>query len=109
MTEDRIEKEFIAGLPGDVREHITTIILFGSRAKDKHTESSDYDLLVVLDRKSSDVVNRIYDVVVDFLVEYGVDISLKIYSEADYNNKVSVGAPFMMEIMRHGEVLWTRK
>lgn len=109
MPEDKILIKFIARLPGNVRNHVKSIVLFGSRAKNRHTMSSDYDLLVVLDRKSSDVVNGIYDVVVDFLVEHGADISLKIYSEADYNKKVAMGVPFMREIMKHGEKLWTRK
>lgn len=106
---DKIIKEFISQISEKFRAHIKRIILFGSRAKNNYKTYSDYDLLIILDQKSSNVINKIYDVVVDFLVNYGVDISLKIYSEEDYNRKLSLGTPFMKEIKRYGEVLWTQK
>jgi predicted nucleotidyltransferase len=106
---DKIIKEFISQISDKVRTHIKRIVLFGSRAKNNYKIYSDYDLLIILDKKSSSVINKIYDVVVDFLVNYGVDISLKIYSEEDYNYKLSLGTPFMKEIKKYGEVLWTPK
>jgi len=106
---DKIIKEFISEISAKFRAHVKRIILFGSRAKNNYKIYSDYDLLIVLDKKSSDIINKIYDIVVDFLINYGVDISLKIYSEEDYNQKFSLGTPFMKEIKRYGEVLWTQK
>ena len=109
MIEDKIVKEFIGYISDRIKAHIKRIILFGSRAKNSYKPYSDYDLLIVLDQKSSDVINEIYDIVVEFLINYGVDISLKIYSEKDYIQKLSLGTSFIKEIHKCGEVLWTQK
>lgn len=109
MIEDKIVREFIGYISDRVKAHTKRIILFGSRAKNSYKAYSDYDLLIVLDQKSSDVINEIYDIVVEFLINYGVDISLKIYSEKDYIQKLSLGTPFIKEINKCGEVLWTQK
>ena len=53
--------------------------------------------------------DKIYDEVVEFLIHDGVDISLKIYSEESYEQKVTLGVPFLENIEKHGELLWTQR
>jgi len=108
-VKDKIVREFVNAVLNKVGRHIKSIIFFGSRVKNTYKPYSDYDFLIVLDHKESNIINEIYDEVVDFLLSYEVDISLKVYSEKDYLQKLSIGTPFMQEIKRYGEVVWSRK
>lgn len=105
---DKIAREFAGAVLNKIGSHIKNITLFGSRVKGNYKPYSDYDFLIVLDHKESNIINQIYDEVVDFLLKFEVDISLKMYSEKDYLQKLSMGTPFMEEIKRYGKVLWSK-
>lgn len=85
------------------------IILFGSRAKDMSYPDSDYDFLIVINKKSKGLTDAIYDIVMDFLLDYGADISLKIYTKERFDHGMSCLTPFMQEVDRTGIVLWKKK
>ena len=107
--EDKIIMEFVKEVSSKTGKHIKSIILFGSRVKNTYKPYSDYDFLIVLDQRKHNIINKIYDEVVNFLLNYEVDISLKIYSKRDYLEKFSLGTPFMEEIKKHGKVIWNQK
>ena len=88
---------------------VKKIILFGSVAKGLYGPNSDCDILLVLKERKQEVINGIYDIVTEFLLKYGVDISLKIYSEKDFNRKISILTPFMTEIKKTGRELWSQQ
>jgi predicted nucleotidyltransferase len=108
-VKDRIVREFTKAVSSRVGAHIKNIIFFGSRVKNTYKPYSDYDFLIVLDHKETNIINEIYEEALDFLLRFGVDISLKIYSEKDYTKRLSMGTPFMQEIKKHGEIVWSRK
>lgn len=103
-----IVDEFVGVVLGKYKNYIQKIILFGSLSKGFYLPGSDCDLLLVLKEKKQEVVNGIYEIVVDFLLKYGIDISLKIYSEKDFELKMSILTPFMVEIKKTGRELWTQ-
>lgn len=47
---------------------------------------SDYDFLIVMVEKDRKIVEEVYDIVTDFLINNGVNISLKIYRETVLNS-----------------------
>lgn len=106
---DRIVPEFVNAISDEVGERMKSITFFGSRVKRTHKPYSDYDFLVILDHKEPYIVEKIYDKALDFLLDYEVNISLKIYSEKDYIKKLSMGTPFIKEIERYGKVVWKKK
>ena len=81
---------------------ILRILLFGSYAKGTAGPASDFDILMVLRSKKRKLVEAIYDDAYDLLLEHGIDISLKIYAEADFAKKTSMGTPFMEQIKQTG-------
>lgn len=99
---EEIIKKFTDILKEKFSPQLKMILLFGSRAKNLAKPGSDYDFLIVLKEKNGQIVDAIYDEVVSFLVDYGVDISLKIYSETDFNKKLSLGVPFVSEVKKSG-------
>jgi predicted nucleotidyltransferase len=84
------------------------VILFGSRAEGRFKPWSDYDLLIVVTRKDRQLIDGIYELVTDFLLSYGADISLKIYTSDDFNKKMGFPTPFMQRIRERGVILWSR-
>ncbi|MBC7319529.1 nucleotidyltransferase domain-containing protein [bacterium] len=53
--------------------------LFGSRARDDWRPDSDYDILIVLENREDEIIDKLYDVVIDILLSTGKLISLKIF------------------------------
>lgn len=97
-----IARKFTKKLKKRLGSDFKKAILFGSRAKGISKDDSDYDLILVLRKRSREIVDGIYDDVVEFLIERGIDISLKIYSEDDYKRKMALSTPFMAEIKSTG-------
>jgi predicted nucleotidyltransferase len=60
--DDPILKRFTASLNA-FRIHIRKIVLFGSRARGDERPWSDYDLLILVDRRDQSLVDKIYDAV----------------------------------------------
>ena len=102
-----ILRKFINILRDRFSSEITRVVFFGSRAKGVSRSNSDYDLFVILRTKNPIVVRAIYSIIVDFLVQFNVDISLKIYSISLYNREEKIGVPFINEINKTGVDLWT--
>ncbi len=101
-SDTEIAREFARKLKKKLGNNLKKAILFGSRAKGISRADSDYDLVLVLHNRNREIIDWIYDNVVEFLIERGIDISLKIYSENDYNRKIALPTPFMAEIIKTG-------
>jgi hypothetical protein len=106
---DGIETEFVSKITSLFPDQIVKVILFGSRAKGIAKPESDYDFLIVLRDKKRETIDELYNVVTDFLIQYGVDISLKIYKEKDFLRWASIPTPFIASISTTGKELWTQK
>jgi predicted nucleotidyltransferase len=103
-----IGQEFTDRLAKKLGSVLVRVILFGSRAEGRGGPRSDYDLLIVLVRKDRRMIDEIYELVTDFLLRYGADISLKIYTVEDFARKMNLLTPFMQRIQERGVTLWTQ-
>lgn len=79
---------------------VVALKLFGSKARGDLTESSDIDILLVLKKISEKTKNRIYDLVNEILFKYGIDLSVKIFSQKEYNHFNSIPTVFMQFIQQ---------
>lgn len=83
------------------------IILYGSYARGDYTENSDIDLMILTtltDKEIEKIESNIYDLAFDFLMDYGVDISVVIKNEAQFNYWLGA-LPFYNNVQREGVVL----
>jgi len=85
-----------------LRGEIEQIYLFGSRSRGDWRPDSDYDLLIVLERKDRRIVDGLYDGVMDVLLSTGRLISLKIFTRSEFDRLRSIPTPFMQNLMREG-------
>jgi predicted nucleotidyltransferase len=85
------------------KEHdIEAVYFFGSRNRKDHRPDSDYDLLIVVKEKKKDLVNVLYDAVIELLLETGRLFSLKIIKLGDFKRLSSLPTPFMKTVMEEG-------
>ena len=109
ITKDHIDSAFVKEVTSLFPAQIVKIVFFGSRAKGIAGPESDYDFLIVLKDKGNEIIDGLYDVVTDFLINYGVDISLKIYREDEFHRLASYPTPFIGSILNSGKELWPKK
>jgi predicted nucleotidyltransferase len=109
QQKDEIGLKFVNRITSLFTTQITRVIFFGSRAKGIPTPGSDYDFLIVLKEKNRTLVDEIYNVVTDFLIDDGADISLKIYGETEFQKMASIPTPFWASIQKTGMELWNKR
>lgn len=85
-----------------VRTVIQQIILFGSRARRDALPDSDYDLLLVVSAKTDGLLDTLYSAVIDTLLASRRLISLKIFTESDYERLTKLSTPFMRRVETEG-------
>ncbi len=100
-TTDRVIKKFLKQI-APFAKNIDEIYLFGSRCRDDWKPSSDYDILIVLEKKNREIISKLYDVVMEILLSTGRLISLKIFSSSEFNRLKSIPTPFMSNVLSEG-------
>lgn len=99
--QDALVEKFLS-LISPVQTEIQEMYLFGSRCRDDWRPDSDYDILIVVDKKNRNLVSRLYDAVVDILIETGKLFSLKIFTTSEFNRLRSIPTPFMKRVLAEG-------
>src|SRR4030043_1760888 len=79
-------------------DNTAEVILYGSRARGDNKRDSDWDVMILLDRKNVDkkVEQTFRHNLLDIELEIGVPISLFVYSKSDWEGRYSF-PPFFRE------------
>jgi predicted nucleotidyltransferase len=101
LYDDLIVERFLS-LILPLGENIKELYLFGSRCRDDWRPDSDYDILMVVDRKDREYTSKLYDAVIDILLDTGRLISLKIFPTSEFNRLKSIPTPFMRSVIKEG-------
>lgn len=105
MKPDSVLKQFLAGIQNPALK-IKKIYLFGSRARGTERPDSDYDLLLIVDPQFTlHDREKLYDVVMNVLLETGKLVSLKIFKQTEFDRLSSIPTPFMSHVLDEGVVL----
>lgn len=92
--------EFVRLLKRSLAGRLKNITLFGSRARGDHNEHSDYDFLIVVDRKDRQLMNNVREAEVDILDRYSALTGSVVYNEKEW--EIRKGFPFGINIIRDG-------
>ena len=88
-------------------DELRKVIVYGSYARGDYNENSDVDVMVLTSLAEEDITEveyKLYDIAFDFLMEYGVDISVIVKNEEHF--KYWLGAlPFYDNVEREGVVI----
>ena len=86
---------------------LTKIILYGSFARGDYSYNSDIDIMILTnldDDQIDKIENTIFDLAFDFQMEYGVDISVVIKNEEQFNYWLGA-LPFYDNVKKEGIIL----
>jgi predicted nucleotidyltransferase len=84
------------------RDEVTALYLFGSRARGDWRPDSDFDILVIVPERKQELVDRLYDAVLDVNMETGSLISLKIFTREERDRLASIPTPFFANVAAEG-------
>ncbi|MFQ6063247.1 MAG: nucleotidyltransferase domain-containing protein [Methanosarcinales archaeon] len=105
MDKKEIAKQFAKEVSKKFRDHIISIILFGSVAKGEDNKYSDIDILVL--SKNPYLIRKEFSkIIVDFLEKYGELIESLILEEKDLTRNMELGMPIIDDIKKSEVVLW---
>ena len=76
------------------------IILFGSRARGDARPESDYDVVIVVDRRSPDVREALLEIEVELLDRHGSLVACLLRDEREW--AASQGMPIGLNVAREG-------
>ncbi len=85
-------------LPRRLAPHLRGVWLFGSRARGDARETSDYDVLILVDEKTPDVRDRILDLQVEILDRHEALVATILRTEDEWRS--SQGYPLARNIAR---------
>ena len=97
---DQVVREFVGELRGRLGSSVRRIFLFGSRAREDSREDSDYDMLVVVDRRTPEVRSIILEIESNLMNRYGVLVATILRSEEEWLR--SQGFPLALNVAREG-------
>ena len=84
---DKISVEFAERVRRRLKKHLKKIILFGSRARGDFYEGSDYDILIVLDKREKDFQEMVLDESVEIMNKYYALIGCIVCDEKEWERK----------------------
>ena len=98
---DHVLTAFLCGI-SSVGGEVVELFLYGSRARGDHHPDSDYDVFVVLQERTRDTIDTLYDAVVDVVCESGSLVSLKIVSREQFRRLVVERNPLVANVLHEG-------
>lgn len=102
-TEKAILKQFKDILQQTLGDRLVELRLFGSHARGDADEGSDFDVLVIVDRRTDDVREMILDADVEMMNRYEKLFAALIYDESEWQKARSF--PHAWNIEREGVIL----
>lgn len=99
-------EDFVDAVRDSLGSEVVDVQLFGSKARGDATPESDVDVLVVVRRDEPKLIDALYDLLLDACPSHNVYISLKVFSEAEYERLNHPRTPFMQNVAREGVALW---
>ncbi len=96
----KINREFVKIIRKKLENHIKKIVLFGSYARCDFTEGSDYDIMVIVDKKEKFIQDSILDACVEIMNKYYELIACIVYDEKEWEIKKRF--PLGLNILKEG-------
>lgn len=100
MKADAIAEEYSRKVRSALGARVKDIILFGSRARGDCTEWSDYDMLVIVDKRDRVLRDVVIDIEVGILDTYERLVGSIVYEHGEWEHKINT--PLGMNIRKDG-------
>ena len=104
---DRALNQFIEELGDKLGKNFVSAVLFGSSAREDWDESSDLDLLIIVE-KYDEIESILIDICVGIILDYGVSIAPIIWDVEDLNANITYKSPLFLTLLL-GYNIWYDK
>ncbi len=107
-TLTEMDKKIIKKTVQIIRKHLRSakIILYGSRARGKARHDSDYDIIVITNRRISNITEeRIRNKIYEISIKNDTLISAIFVSKSKWYHPIFKHSPFYMSVMEEGILL----
>ncbi len=96
--------DFRRRLSSELEGHLKRLIIYGSRARGEAHEESDLDVIALVDEKTPEIEKHLEDIAYQIMWDHDFKpiISLKVFSEADFNNAFKKGFSFYRHVAEEG-------
>ncbi len=100
MMTDPVSHEYSTKVRATLGNRVKDIILFGSRARGDHKEYSDYDMLLIVDRRDKALRDIVVDIEAGILDTHERLVGSIVYESAEWEMKKN--SPLGSTILREG-------
>ncbi|MFA6471803.1 MAG: nucleotidyltransferase domain-containing protein [Candidatus Latescibacterota bacterium] len=100
MNADAVALEYSQKVRSALGVRVRDIILFGSRARGNNTEWSDYDMLLVVDKRDNSLLDTVVTIEVGILDKYERLVGSIVYEQSEWDRKKQ--SPLGMNIGKDG-------
>jgi uncharacterized protein len=100
---DEVAREFADQLRAELGPRVAEIRLFGSRARGDARQNSDYDILVILDRRTPEIRSEVLKIAVRLMDKYNVLVVTVLRSAEEWRK--AQGYPLALNIARESVLL----
>lgn len=90
--------EFKKRLLEEFSNQIDNILLYGSKARGDAKKTSDIDILVII--KDDSYKDKVSDIAFDIILEYGLELSVITFSEAQWHKYLSLPTSFSYTVQK---------
>lgn len=104
---DSAVRGFVEGLRRAAPDRVRSIALFGSHARGDARHDSDIDLFVVVDRRDEELLDLIFTLAQEALLDKHVLLSPKVCAQDRLAKMKELGDPLLETLAREGVELWT--
>jgi predicted nucleotidyltransferase len=84
--------------------HPIKIILFGSAARGDLSKANDLDFLIIKDDVPHYGIDRMREL--DEIIEREMAADMLVYRQAEFDERLALGDPFIKSILKEGRVLY---
>jgi len=85
---------------------VRRIVAYGSRVRGDFREDSDFDIFVLVSKKTPALKDAIRGVFYDYEMEHEVPFSVAILSREEYDINAALGSPFIKSLIEEGVVIY---
>lgn len=87
-------------------QSVLMIVVYGSRIRGDYRGDSDFDVFVLVDKKDTDIKDKIIETFYDYELKSGIPFSVTILSKKEFEFNESLGSPFIKSIKEEGVIIY---
>lgn len=102
------EKSVLTLIAGALSQEtaVRKIVAYGSRVRGDFRRDSDFDVFVLVSKKTPELKSAIRGIFYDHELKYEIPFSVAVLSREEYDINVALGSPFIKSLIEEGVVIY---